>query len=126
MLFSNQGKKQVVAAFDGGEITSDGGVILLREAARRRDVFGRMVDRGWGRRVGRYVRYGLSNLLAQRVTGLALGYEDLNDHDTLCTDPALRLLSEEDSSKLASSVTLGRVEFTVLFPNNLFKQQMNG
>ena len=110
MLFSNQGKKQVVAAFDGGEITSNGGVVLLREAARRMDLFSRLADCFWDQRDGRYVRYGLSNLLAQRVTGLALGYEDLNDHDTLCVDPALRLLSDEDSGKLASSVTLGRVE----------------
>ncbi|GGF73112.1 IS1380 family transposase [Terasakiella brassicae] len=110
MLFSNQGKKQVVAAFDGGEITSDGGVVLLREAAHRMDLFSRLADCFWDQRDGRYVRYNLSNLLAQRVTGLALGYEDLNDHDALCTDPALRLMAEEDSGKLASSVTLGRVE----------------
>ena len=110
MLFSNQSKKQVVAAFDGGEITSDGGVVLLREAARRMDLFSRLADCFWDKRDERYVRHTLPDLLAQRITGLTLGYEDLNDHDALCLDPALRLMAEEESDKLASSVTLGRLE----------------
>ncbi|WP_419797664.1 MAG: IS1380 family transposase [Terasakiella sp.] len=110
MLFSSQGKKQVVAAFDGGEITSDGGVVLLRQAARRMNLFSRLAGCFWDERDARYIRHDLPDLLAQRVTGLALGYEDLNDHDSLCLDPALRLMSKKETDKLASSVTLGRVE----------------
>lgn len=53
----------------------------------------------------------LSDILAQRVMGNALGYEDLNDHDSLRDDPALKLISsKEDLSPLAGSATLGRME----------------
>lgn len=110
MLFSNQGKKQVVAAFDGGEITSDGGLLLLREAALRMNLFPRLAECFWDYRDPRYVDYELRDLLAQRVTALALGYEDLNDHDALCSDPAFRLSCDKGKDKLASSMTLGRLE----------------
>ena len=56
------------------------------------------------------MRHDLGDLLAQRICGLALGYEDLNDHDALSSDPALRLLSQHEQDKLASSMTLGRME----------------
>ena len=110
MLFSSQGKKQVVAAFDGGEISSDGGVLLLREAARRMNLFSRLAECFWDQRDPRYVSHPLPDLLAQRVTGISLGYEDLNDHDALRQDPALRLTADQDKDALASAVTLGRLE----------------
>jgi hypothetical protein len=95
MLCSNQDKKQIIAQFDGGEITSDGGLLLLREAALGMDLFHRLARCFWDCRDRRYLQYPLDEMLAQRVSALALGYEDLNDHDSLCHDPALRLMAAQ-------------------------------
>ena len=89
LLFQDLGSRQVVAEFSAGELSSDGGVLLLRQ-----------VDHGLGlsralaacfrdRRDARYVDHLLPQLLAQRLYGLALGYEDLNDHAFLRRDPLL-------------------------------------
>ncbi|MBB4267176.1 transposase [Roseospira visakhapatnamensis] len=97
MLFSGFGPRAVIAAFDGGEITSDAGGLLLRETAKRLDLFPRMAACFEDRRDPGRVRHPLADLLAQRVTGIALGYEDLTDHDTLHHDPLLKLLGEAKS-----------------------------
>lgn len=110
MLFSSQDKKQVTAAFDGGEITSDAGVLLLREAAKKISLFSRIADCFWDRRKATHIQYKLKDMIAQRITGVALGYEDVNDHDHLRHDPALRLLTDVEHDQLASSITLGRME----------------
>ena len=81
MRFSDFGKRVVFAAFDGGEITSDAGVLLLREQARRIRLFERMADCFSDRRDPTRTVHTLPALLAQRVAGIALGYEDINDHD---------------------------------------------
>ncbi len=110
MEFSRFGRKSVLAAFDGGEITSDAGVLLLREAARRMNLFSRMAGCFTDERAPERIRHPLPELLAQRVSAIALGYEDLNDHDSLRFDPALRLLGRPDNGALAASATLGRLE----------------
>ena len=84
MRFADYGKRVVFAAFDGREITSDAGVLLLRERPRRIRLFERMAGG---------LTHTLPALLAQRVCGMALGYEDIIDHDTLRFDPALKLLA---------------------------------
>ena len=94
MRFSDFGKRVVFAAFDGGEITSDAGVLLLREQARRIRLFERMADCFNDRRDPTRTVHTLPALLAQRVAGIALGYEDINDHDALRHDPACKLLAD--------------------------------
>lgn len=110
MQFSDFGPRKIIAAFDGGEITSDAGVLLLREAAQRLNLFARMASCFEDHRDGARVRHSLADLLNQRVSAMALGYEDLNDHDALRHDPALRLLGNPDNPALAASATLGRLE----------------
>ncbi|WP_413207908.1 transposase [Rhodospirillum sp. A1_3_36] len=69
MRFSDHGKRQVLAAFDGGDITSDAGGVLLRETAERLNLFGRMAACFEDRRKTDQVTHTLASLLAQRVTG---------------------------------------------------------
>ena len=93
MRFADYGKRVVFAAFDGGEITTDAGVLLLRERARRIHLFERMAACFTDRRDPVRAVHTLPALLAQRVAGIALGYEDINDHDALRHDPACKLLA---------------------------------
>ena len=76
MPFSDYGKRVVFAAFDGGEITSDAGVLLLRERARRIRLFERMAGCFTDHRDRERRTHALPALLTQRVCGMALGYED--------------------------------------------------
>jgi hypothetical protein len=102
-------KRRIEADFCGGEVTSNGGVLLLRAADRllglTASVARRLVD---ARQAGK-VEHRLLDLLRQRVYGLALGYEDLNDHGALRHDVALQTAAERDRA-LASPSTLCRFE----------------
>ena len=93
LSFEHFGRREVAGRFDGGWMTSDGGVLLLREADRLFDVSGRLAGCFDDYRDPGRTEHGLSVMLAQRVMGLALGYEDLNDHDRVRTDAALALAS---------------------------------
>lgn len=106
--------RQVVARFDGGKITSDGGGLLLRETNRVTGLIPQMAQCFWDGRDARFVQYPVEQLVAQRVYGLALGYEDLNDHDELREDELLGVLVEKSDSQeaLAGKSTLNRVELT--------------
>ena len=116
MRFSDYGKRVVFAAFDGGEITSDAGVLLLREQARRIHLFERMAGCFTDHRDRERLTHALPALLAQRVCGMALAYEDIIDHDTLRFDPALKLLASPRTgdpgipAPLAGKSTLNRLE----------------
>ena len=116
MRFADYGKRVVFAAFDGGEITSDAGVLLLREQARRIHLFERMAGCFTDHRDRERLTHTLPALLAQRVCGMALGYEDIIDHDTLRFDPALKLLASPRTgdpgtpAPLAGKSTLNRLE----------------
>ena len=116
MRFADYGKRVVFAAFDGGEITSDAGVLLLRERARRIRLFERMAGCFTDHRDRERLTHTLPALLAQRVCGMALGYEDIIDHDTLRFDPALKLLASPGTeypgtpAPLAGKSTLSRLE----------------
>ena len=102
-------KRRVEAAFDGGDVTSNGGVLLLRQADRllglTTSVARRLLD---GRQRGK-VRHRLVDMLRQRVFAIALGYEDLNDHDALRHDVALQTAVDRDAP-LASAPSLCRFE----------------
>jgi hypothetical protein len=89
----DQGKK-IEAQFDGGAVTSDAGVLFLREVDQRTGIIDRVVGalRDW--RDPRYVLHSLSDLIRQRVFQIALGYEDADDADTLRGDPALKAACE--------------------------------
>jgi hypothetical protein len=107
--FSRCKRRKVQAQFCGGEITSDGGVMLLREADRRLKLTERIAPLLPDPRVKSKVIHRMLPLLRQRIYGLALGYEDLNDHGTLRIDPAIQTAVGRDKS-LASSPTLCRFE----------------
>ena len=89
MLFQDLGSRQVVADFSGGYLSSDGGVLLLRQLDHGLGLTAALAGAFTDRRDARYCDHRLRELLAQRVYGLALGYEDLNDHDRLRHDPLL-------------------------------------
>jgi hypothetical protein len=124
-LFQAHGPREVTAEFDGGWITSDGGGLLLREVEARLGIVRSFVHCFTDHRDPDYIEFSVAELLTQRVMGLALGYEDLNDHDRLRHDPLLALLvgrtdltgadrrDERDRGKpLAGKSTLNRLELT--------------
>jgi hypothetical protein len=114
----------VVAAFDGGTLTSDGGLLLLSEVERRRGILRQFAACFRDQRNPAYVEHSVEELVRQRVLGLALAYEDLNDHEDLRTDPLLATVvgkadptgndrrQEQDRGKpLAGKSTLNRLEW---------------
>ena len=125
LAFQGLGRREVVGRFDGGEISSDGGGLLLREVEQRTQILRRLSQCFTDRRDPARIEHALESLVKQRVLGIALGYEDLNDHDELCRDSVLALLSEcsdmtgsgrvrpSDRGKpLAGKSTLNRLELT--------------
>ena len=102
-------RRQVEADFSGGDITSDGGLLLLRQADRRLRLLEAVNAVLPDPRDSRYVQHDQLALLRQRVYALCQGYEDLNDHDSLRTDLALQTAVEQDQV-LGSSPTLCRLE----------------
>ena len=89
--FSRLGPKAVVADFQGGRLTTDAGALLLREVADRLGLFDALDAAIPDPRHPAFIVHDQQAMLAQRVTAIALGYEDLNDHQTLRADPALQL-----------------------------------
>jgi hypothetical protein len=123
--FEGCGRREVVARFDGGDITSDAGGLLLLEADRRIRLLGRFAECFDDHRSPELIEHSVRELASQRVLALAHGYEDLNDHDELCRDPMLALLVGKRDPKggdrrrkgdrgkaLASSSTLNRLELS--------------
>ena len=88
-----KGPRAVTAAFDEGAITSNAGVLLLREIDRSIGLLDRVADCFTDYRDPRLTEHSVGTLVRQRVMGIALGHEDLNDHDQLRHDPVLALLS---------------------------------
>lgn len=83
------GRRRLVAAFDGGQLTSDGGLPLLYAVERRRRIIERFAQCFEDHRDPELIEHQLKELLGQRVYALVSGYEDLNDHDALRRDPLL-------------------------------------
>ncbi len=111
--FSTLGRKAVVANFDGGRLTTDSGALLLREVADRIGLFDALDAAIPDPRDPLSIVHDQKAMLAQRVVAIALGYEDLNDHQTLRADPALQLAAgkpPEEDATLASPPTICRLE----------------
>ncbi|MBV8883131.1 MAG: transposase, partial [Chroococcidiopsidaceae cyanobacterium CP_BM_RX_35] len=85
--FGQIGRRQVTADFSGGKITSDGGLVLIAQLDRHYRITQRFAECFEDHRNPKRVQHSLAHLIAQRVYGLVQGYEDLNDHDGLRTDP---------------------------------------
>src|SRR5512136_2062172 len=123
--FHALGNREVVGKFDGGSITSDAGGLLLRETEMRTGILSRFAECFEDLRDPELIEHSVAELVSQRVYGLALGYEDLNDHDELRRDPLFAVLvgkadpegrdrvREQDKGKaLAGKSTLNRLELT--------------
>jgi hypothetical protein len=121
--FHSLNQRKVIAKFDGGNITSDAGILLLREVEKRTGLIAGLAQCFSDYRDARWVEHRVEELLGQRLFGMCLGYEDLNDHDQLRADPLLAVavnkadplglnrLREEDRGKaLAGKSTLNRLE----------------
>lgn len=106
--------RAVRARFDGGTLTSDGGAVLLRKVDRATGVLGRFAGCFTDYRDPARVTHSVAALVRQRVYTLALGYEDLNDHDQLRRDPLLAVLAEAEdlAAPLAGKSTLNRLELS--------------
>ena len=89
LLFQDLGSRQVVADFTGGALSSDGGALLLRQVDAHLGLTQSLAQCFCDGRQQVYVDHSVQQLLAQRIYGLALGYEDLNDHERLRLDPLL-------------------------------------
>jgi hypothetical protein len=123
--FEALGRRKVAARFDGGPITSDAGGLLLREIEQRIGIIQQMAGFFTDHRNEEMTEHSVEELLTQRIFALALGYEDLNDHDQLRHDPLLATLvgkrdptgadraRQRDRGKaLAGRSTLNRLELT--------------
>jgi len=128
--FQPLGRRDVVARFDGGRITSDAGGLLLREAERITGIIRQFAACFCDHRDPKLIEHTVEELITQRVYGLCLGYEDLNDHDQLRHDPLLAVMvgkedplggdrsRERDKGKaLAGKSTLNRLELTPVGAN---------
>ena len=123
--FPGVGRRRIVGRFDGGTLSSDAGALLLRDVEERTGLLAKASCCFTDYRDPRRIEHSVEDLVAQRVVGLALGYEDLNDHDELRHDPLLAAvmgkLDPSGSSRarvrdrgkaLAGKNTLNRLELT--------------
>ena len=114
LSFQGVGGRQIVARFDGGQLSSDGGGLLLREVERRTGLLSQFAACFRDYRNPLLVEHTVKSLISQRVIGVALGYEDLNDHEQLRHDPLIATLVEkaDPTRTLAGKSTLNRLELT--------------
>ena len=123
--FHALGSREVIAQFDGGDITSDAGGLILREVEQRTGIVKRFAECFVDYRKPEAIEHPIEDLAAQRIYGLCLGYEDLNDHDELRADPLLAVMVGKADPKganrreaadrgkaLAGKSTLNRLELT--------------
>jgi hypothetical protein len=117
-VFGRVEGRPVVAEFDSGAMTSDAGGLLLGAADRRLDLVRRIAGCFRDARDPRFVEHSVATLVGQRVFGIALGYEDLNDHDELRHDPLMAVLAAKleacrsDCAPVAGKSTLNRLELS--------------
>ena len=123
--FHGLGNREVVAHFDGGDITTDAGGLMLREVEQRTGILRKFGACFTDHRDPRAIEHPVEDLVAQRSYGLCMGYEDLNDHDELRSDPMLAVMVGKKDPKgehrrdrrdhgkaLAGKSTLNRLELT--------------
>src|SRR5580700_7945954 len=106
-------RKQICANFDGGEMTSDAGLLFIAQADRKLRLIEQLAAQIWDPREPGKVRHSIEDLLRERIFALAAGYEDANDLDTLKSDPALLLSCGKpvgEGEALASQPSLSRLE----------------
>ena len=110
--FEACGKREIVARFDGGTISSDGGAFLLRQTDKRLNLLPRLAECFLDGRSQDRIAHTVEEMLGQRIYGLALGYEDINDHEQLRKDPVFGILAgrAELEQPLAGKSTLNRME----------------
>jgi hypothetical protein len=124
--------RRIEASFDGGTITSDAGALLLGAADRAIGLVGRFATCFVARRRADLIEHGVATLVGQRVFGIALGYEDLNDHDHLRHDPAMAVLAgkltarRSDCAPVAGKSTLNRLELSRPEPTRYHKIAHDG
>jgi DDE family transposase len=127
LQFSCVERRRVVAAFDGGEVTSDAGALLLKRADQAIGLLDRLAGCFIDRRSPQAIEHTVRTLVAQRVLGIAAGYEDLNDHDALRTDPLWAAVlgkleaKRSDCEALAGKSTLNRLELSRAEPTRYHK-----
>jgi Transposase DDE domain group 1 len=111
-------RRAVVAGFDGGAVTTDAGGLLLGATDRKLRLIERFADCFIDRRQPELIEHGVATLVGQRVFGIALGYEDVNDHDQLRHDPVMHVLAgklsahRDDCAPVAGKSTLNRLELS--------------
>jgi hypothetical protein len=110
--FTAHFSRRVEAGFTAGQVSTDGGALLLRETDLKINLLDRLESCFSDGRSPLLVKHRLSEMLSQRIYGLALGYEDLNDHEQLRTDPLLGVLAgkRDLDAPLAGKSTLNRLE----------------
>src|SRR6202041_2662920 len=119
--------RHVVAGFDGGAITSDAGALLLGQTDRAIRLTERFAACFTDTRSAGLVEHQVETLVMQRIIAVALGYEDLNDHDELRNDPVLAVLASKlaaqrsDCAPLAGKSTLNRLELKPVEPTGTQK-----
>jgi hypothetical protein len=119
--------RAVVACFDGGAITSDAGALLLGASDRAIGLVGRFAACFVDHRCQGLIEHELTTLVGQRVFGIALGYEDLNDHDELRHDPMMAILAGKlearraDCAPVGGKSTLNRLELSRALPGKYHK-----
>jgi Transposase DDE domain group 1 len=124
--------RQVVAAFDGGTITSDAGALLLGATDAAIRLSNRFAACFTDRRMPELVEHSVRTLVMQRIVGIALGYEDLTDHDELRHDPVLAVMAgklaarRSNCAALAGKSTLNRLELSQAEPTQYHRISHNG
>src|SRR5437016_12821236 len=105
--------RQVIAAFDGGAITSDAGALLLGATDRAIRMVDRLASCFVDRRSQAQVEHSVATLVGQRIFAIALGYEDLNDHETLRHDPLMAVLAGKlDARRAGCAAVAGEPTLT--------------
>jgi hypothetical protein len=114
LAFAPHFSRRVSARFSERQLSTEGGSLLLRETDRKLGLLARVSQCFSDHRHPQWIEHELGELLAQRIYGLALGYEDLNDHEELRRDPLLALLAGKRKLEepLAGKSTLNRLELT--------------
>jgi hypothetical protein len=130
--FARVERRKVVAAFDGGAVTSNAGGLLLGAADRAIGLVNRLADCFQDARRPELIEHSVETLVGQRVFAIALGYEDLNDHDELRHDPIMAILAgklearREDCAPVAGKSTLNRLELSKPTPGRYHKISHDG
>jgi hypothetical protein len=110
MFFKDISCKRVVADFNGGDVSSDAGLLFLREVESRTGIIRRIAEVLPDRRHPGYIKHEVEQLLRQRVFQIASGYEDANDSDHLKDDPIMKIVCDRLTGSLASQPTMSRFE----------------